>query len=257
MGKNLRFVFLGIQSVITLMLSITIIHAMVSSLQQQQGVWSTAQSHLLPSLLHLWVALIAALLLCFFYRANIGAEARVLPLLLLTISLGNVKILPAYQALTQIFIISPMAISIIYHFSLLFSSFLFLASGIFQQTINPVKLWQYSFFGAASALLLSILVPVSVNSPSYLWEAKVTNRLFLGICILINVLAVATFLIIMFEEHFSRQNFSRCLSFILMIVGNAMVTISQNTLFNFLGLALYVAGTSTLIMVTRTYHIWT
>ncbi|MGE4453996.1 MAG: hypothetical protein AB7D92_05630 [Sphaerochaeta sp.] len=256
MGKHLRYFFLGVQSLITLLLSIAIIHAMVSSLQQE-GLWSMAQSHLLPSLIHLWVALIAALLLCFFYRANIGAEARVLPLLLLTISLGNVKILPGYQAITQIFLISPGVISVLYHFSVLFSSFLFLASGIFQQTINPAKLGQYSFFGAASALLLSLIVPVSVNSPSYLWEAKITNALFFGVCILINALAVTTFLVAIFEEHFNRQNFSRCLAFILMITGNAMVTISQNTLYNYLGLFLYVAGTTTLILVTRTYHIWT
>ncbi|MGH0052867.1 MAG: hypothetical protein ACQ5SW_05720 [Sphaerochaetaceae bacterium] len=255
MGKNLRFIFLGIQSVITLLLSLAIIHALVSSSQQES--WATAQTHLLPSLIHLWVALIAALLLCFFYRANIGAEARVLPLLLLMISLGNVKILPAYQAITHIFIISPATISVIYHFSLLFTSFLFLSSGIFQKTINPIKLGQYSSFGAASALLLSILVPVSVNSPSYLWEAKITNSLFLGVCILINVLAVITFLIAMFEEHFSRQNFSRCLAFILMIAGNSMVTISQAPLYNVLGLLLYVAGTTILVLVTRTYHIWT
>jgi len=100
-------------------------------------------------------------------------------------------------------------------------------------------------------------VPVSVNSPSFLFEASVTNSLFLGICILINVLAVATFFIAMFEEQFSRQTFARCLSFILMIIGNAMITISQNTLCNVFGLVLYVAGTTILILVTRTYHIWT
>ena len=42
-----------------------------------------------------------------------------------------------------------------------------------------------------------------------------------------------------------------------MIIGNAMITISQNTLCNVFGLVLYVAGTTILILVTRTYHIWT
>ncbi len=215
------------------------------------------RTHLVPSLIHLWVALIAALLLCFLYRANIGAEARVLPLLFLMISLGNVKILPLYGSITHIILFSPSTIAALYHFSLLFGSFLFLASGLFQQTINPTKLGQYSFVGAASALLLSLLVPVSASSASFLWEASVTNPLFLGICLLINTLAILTFLIAMIEEQFSRQTTVRCLSFILMIAGNAMVTISQNTIFNTLGLFLYVAGTVILILATRTYHIWT
>ncbi len=107
MGKNLRFVLLGIQGLITLILTVCIVHGIVSSVQLQ--TWATARSHLLPSLIHLWVAFTAALLLCFFYRANIGAEARVLPLLFLMISLGNVKILPLYHSITHIFILSPSA----------------------------------------------------------------------------------------------------------------------------------------------------
>ncbi len=255
MGKNIRFFLLGIQGIITIILSIALIHGMICSMEE--GTWEITRSHLLPSLIHLWIALSAATLLCFFYRANIGAEARVLPLLFLLICLGNVKILPLYHTITGIFLLNPFIISVLYHFALLYGSFLFLASGLFQQTINPTKLGQYSFVGAASALFLAVIVPVSANSRSFLWEARVTDRLFLGLTILINVLAVLTFLITMVEEHFSRQTVTRCVSFILMIIGNILVTLSQNSLLNTTGLVLYVAGTTTLIMVTRTYHIWT
>ncbi|NCC64347.1 MAG: hypothetical protein EOM15_06805 [Spirochaetia bacterium] len=254
MTKNLRFILLGIQAIVTLLLTVLLIQGILNSVKQDSWVYS--RSHLIPSLIHLWVALIAALLLCFFYRANIGAEARVLPMLFLMISLGNIKILPLYQQLSNLLFFRPYTISVLYHFALLFSSFLFLASGLFQKSINMSKLGQYSFFGAACALLLSIMVPSSTNSPIFLREAIITNSLFLGVTVLINILAVTTFLIIMFEDHFSRQNFARCLAFILMIVGNALVTISQNTVYNSLGLILYVAGTTTLILVTRTYHIW-
>ncbi len=254
MGKNIRFILLGIQAFITLLLTFAIFHA--TWITVQLGTWETAQSHLLPSLINLWFALVAALLLCFLYRANVGAEARVLPLLFLMISLSNIKILPLYQAITHTFILSASVISIAYHFALLFSSFLFLASGLFQQTITPIKLGQYSFFGAASALLLSILVPVSINNPAFLWEAGITNRLFLGVCILVNALAVFAFVIVMFDKNLSRQSFSRCLAFILMIIGNAMVAISQGAIINTIGLIFYVAGVTTLILVTRTYHIW-
>ncbi|MDT4762479.1 hypothetical protein [Sphaerochaeta sp. PS] len=254
MGKNGRFVFLGIQAIITFFLTGFLVHALL--LANEQQVQSGVLSHLVPSLVHLWITLIAALLLCVFYRANIGAEARFLPLLFLMICLGNVKVLPLYQHLSHIMILSPYWTGIIYHFSFLFSTFLFLASGLFQQTMNPVRLGQYSFIGSAISLLLSMLVPISANSSSFLKEASITNTLFLGVTIMVSALAVITFIIAIYEENGSRQTVVRCLSFMLMIVGNATVTISQNPLYNAIGLALYVAGATLLILVTRTYHIW-
>jgi hypothetical protein len=41
-----------------------------------------------------------------------------------------------------------------------------------------------------------------------------------------------------------------------MITGNTMVTMSQRPFFNTLGLIFYLAGSITLLSVTRTYHVW-
>ena len=254
MAKNVRFVFLGIQTLITFLFTGFFVHSLL--LSQAQGELSLALTHMLPSLVHLWITLIAAILLCVFYRANIGAEAHFLPLLFLIICLGNVKILPLYYNLSHIMVLSPYWIGILYHFSFLFSSFLFLASGLFQQTMNPLRLGQYAFVGGTSTFLLAMLVPMSTNTSSFLKEASITNNLFLGVSIMISALAVLTFIITIFEESGGRQTVARCLAFMLMITGNAMVTISQDILYNSIGIALYVAGATLLILVTRTYHIW-
>ncbi len=254
MGRGLRFILLGIEGVITIILTIVLVQGIRSSVVQ--GSWLTARAHLVPSLIHLWVTLIVAALLCFFYQANIGAEARLLPTLFLMISLGNVKILPLYHTITTTLVLTPSAIALLYHFSLLYSSFLFLSSAIFQQTINPAKLGQYSLVGASMALFITILTPIAVNNPSFLYEVSVTNSLFASICIVINILAALTFLASMLEEQFSRQALSRGLAFILMIAGNAMVAMSQRPTINAVGLFFYVAGSATLLLVTRTYHIW-
>jgi hypothetical protein len=255
MKKGLRFILLGIEGIITVILTVALVHAINSSLQQ--GSWSMTRAYLLPSLVHLWVTMGVATLLCFFYRANIGAEAGVLPLLFLMVSLGNVKILPLYHSVTAIAVLSPYVVAIIYHFSLLYTSLLFLSSAIFQQAINPTKLGQYSFLGASIALFISLLAPVSINHPSFLWEVSVTNPLFSAVCILINLLAIFTFISTIIEEQFSRQGLLRPIAFILLIAGNAMVTMSQKAFFNVAGLLLYVAGATMLIMVTRTLHVWT
>jgi len=254
MTKNVRFVFLGIQALITFLFTGFFFHALM--LAQAQGELPLVFSHMVPSLIHLWVTLIAALLLCIFYRANIGAEAYFLPLLFLVICLGNVKILPLYYSLSHIMILSPNWISILYHFAFLFSAFLFLASGLFQQIMNPLRLGQYAFVGGISSLLLAMLAPMSTNTSSFFQEASITNNLFLGVSIMVSALALLTFVIALFEERGGSQIVSRCLSFILMIGGNAMVTISQDILFNSIGLVLYVAGSTLLILITRTYHIW-
>ena len=254
MAKNIRFIFLGIQALITFLFTGFFVHSLL--LAQAQGELSLALTHMVPSLVHLWITLIAAILLCVFYRANIGAEAHFLPLLFLVICLGNVKILPLYYHLSHIMILSPYWIGILYHFAFIFSSFLFLASGLFQQTMNPLRLGQYAFIGGTSTFLLAMLVPMSTNTYSFLKEASITNNLFLGVTIMVSVLAVLTFIITIFEERGGRQTVARCLSFILMITGNAMVTISQDILYNSLGLVLYVTGATLLILVTRTYHIW-
>lgn len=254
MAKNVRFVFLGFQALITFLFTGFFAHSLL--LAQAPGEMSIVLNHMVPSLIHLWVTLVAAILLCVFYRANVGAEAHFLPLLFLMICLGNVKILPLYNNLSHIMILSPYWIGILYHFAFLFSSFLFLASGLFQQTLNPLRLGQYAFVGGASSLLLAMLVPMSTNTASFLKEASITNKLFLGVSVLMSVLALLTFIIAILEERGGRQIVTRCLSFMLMIVGNTMVTISQDILYNSIGLALYVAGTTLLILVTRTYHIW-
>lgn len=254
MGKSVRFILLAIEGIITIILTVTLVHGISSAIEQ--GSWHIARTHLLPSLIHLWVTMVVATLLCFFYRANIGAEARMLPTLFLMISLGNVKIFPLYHSVTTILVLSPYAIAVLYHFSLLYSSFLFLGSAIFQQTINPTRLSQYSLAGAILALFITILTPISINQPSFLYEVSVTNALFSSICIIMNVLAALTFLVSMLDEQFSRHALGRSLAFILMITGNAMVTMSQRPLFNTLGLIIYLAGSITLLSVTRTYHVW-
>ncbi len=254
MGKSSRFVLLALEGIITIILTVALVHGIRAAIEQ--GSWQIARTHLLPSLIHLWVTMVVATLLCFFYRANIGAEARMLPTLFLMISLGNVKILPLYHSVTTILVLSPYAIAVLYHFSLLYSSFLFLGSAIFQQTIGPARLTQYSFAGAILALFITLLTPISVNQPSFLYEVSVTNSLFSSICIIMNILAAVTFLAAMGEEQFSRQALGRGLAFILMIGGNALVTMSQRPLFNTLGLIIYLAGSITLLSVTRTYHVW-
>jgi hypothetical protein len=254
MGRGYRFTLLGLEAIVTIALSLALIQGI--SLSYGQANWPLVRAHFIESLIHLWITMGVATLLCLFYRANIGAEARLLPILFLMITLSNAKILPLYQTLSTHTLLSPSAISVLYHFAILYSSFLFLASAIFAQTINPTKLGQYAFAGGALSLLLAILVPVSTGEPSFAYTVSVTNPLFNGICLFIYILALFTFIIAMMEE-FTRQALGRTLSFVLMILGTMMMTIYTAPFTNTAGLIFYIGGTTALILVTRTYHIWT
>ena len=94
---------------------------------------------------------------------------------------------------------------------------------------------------------------MTTNTASFLKEANITNTLFLYVSIMLSALALLTFIIAIYEEMGGRQTLARGLSFSLMIVGNAMVTITQDTLYNGIGLALYVGGTTLLILTHQDY----
>ena len=80
MGKKLRFVFLGIQVATTLLFTGIFIHALF--LANAQGELFETLPHLIPSVVHLWVTLVAATL-SVYSIGNIGAGSPLPPLLFL------------------------------------------------------------------------------------------------------------------------------------------------------------------------------
>ncbi|MFA6688063.1 MAG: hypothetical protein ACOX6K_00495 [Sphaerochaetaceae bacterium] len=263
MDKSLRYILLAAQAVLASIFIGFMLHGVIvlagpvgpSTLPNGEGATIVALKYFLPATLHIIVSLVAAILLCVFYRANTGAEAQLLPTLFFMITLGNIKVMPLYSSISHIMLLSPYALSLIYHFATLFTAYLLVGSGLFQQGISSSKLSQYIVLGAILSVFLTILTPVSLNTVQFLTEITVTDHMFRNIVYIMELLAVINFIVVAAREK-NRHNTGRCIAFILLIMGNALLSISQHISMSIFGLIFYTAGTVMLIMVTRTYHIW-
>jgi hypothetical protein len=253
MSKGVRFTINLIQGLITMALTFIAVAAFIAS--EDGHLASEARAHLWPALIHIWITFLTSLLLITRYRANLGSEAKILPVLFLTIVLANIKILPLHQAITGTFILSGETLNFIYHGSLLYASFLFLIGSLLFLRLSPSRIIFITFVGAAGSALLALLVPSSPNDPSFLLEVGVSDSLFLSICITLTALAGLTYLVTAVGEHTNRETRFKTLAFLFLTVGNAFVSISQRTFYNIIGLVLYGAGATILVLVSRSYHI--
>ena len=263
MNKSLRYILLAAQATLALIFIGFMLHGVIvlagpvgpSTLPNGGGPVLVVLKYFLPATLHIIVSMVAAVLLCLFYRANTGAEAQLLPTLFLMITLGNIKVLPLYTSITHIMLLSPYILSLIYHFAMLFTAYLLVGSGLFQQGISSSKLSQYIVLGAILSVFLTVLTPVSLNTVQFLTEASLTDKMFATIIYLLEILAIINFVVVAVREK-NRHNTGRCIAFILLIIGNSLLSSFQLIAMNTIGLVLYIAGVAILVMVTRTYHIW-
>ena len=255
MAKNVRFVLLAIQGILTVLFILLIAYSLYLSVEQGIGVLPLLP-YAIPALIHLLITLTAALLLSLFYRTNIGAEDQFLPILFLVIALGNVKILPVFFNSTHFLMLNYEWIAIAFQFCFLFSSFLFLASSLFLQNMNAAKMGQYVFVAASWSLFLSIIVPISTNASSYYKVISIASKPFVAVGVFISFLAILTFLFSFVRDKDQRHVLARCVSFAFIIAGNTTIMLSQNLTFMIIGLVLYTFGIISLLLITRTYHIW-
>lgn len=263
MNKSLRYILLAAQATLALIFIGFMLHGVIvlagpvgpSTLPNGEGPVVVVLKYFLPATLHIIVSMVAAVLLCLFYRANTGAEAQLLPTLFLMITLSNIKVMPLYTSITHIMLLSPYSLSLIYHFATLFTAYLLVGSGLFQQGISSSKLTQYIVLGAILSVFLTILTPVSLNTVQFLTEISFTDGMFANIIYILELLAITNFAIVAIREK-NRHNTGRCIAFILLILGNSLLNNFQQIVMNALGLVFYIAGVVMLVMVTRTYHIW-
>ena len=253
MNKALRLTFNLIQGLLTMALSFIAIITLIAS--RESHLAREAQAHLYPALIQIWVTFLISLLIITRYRANLGSEAELLPVLFLTIILSNLKILPLHQAITGTFLLDGTTITFLYHGSLLYAAFLFLVASLLLIRLAPSKIGLITFVGMAGAIILALLVPSNPNDPSFLLEVGISDSLFLAIIIILTAIAALTYLVTIISEETNRETSFKALAFLLLSLGNAFVATSQRTTFNIVGLLLYTAGSVVLLLISRSYHL--
>ena len=210
-------------------------------------------TYFLPALFHIVISLAGSISWYFLDTSPNDVEKKTLPLLLLVLTLTNIKILPLHTAFTGALVLSFSFVARVYLFSLLFGNFLLLAVGLFEQGFNTIKLGQSFIVGASVSLLISLLAPISVNTVSFMTAPSLTNTTLLWVIRSLGLLGCINFVVIYFKEQ-TRHNLIRCGAYILFILGNMLLQTHGNLPFPLIGVVFHAVGVVLLTPLGRSYR---
>ena len=168
-------------------------------------------------------------------------ERRLLPLLLLSYTLCQIKIIPLYSLMNPVYTIDLTTSAIIYQFALIFSAFLVFTIGLFQQGINMFKVGNMITIGALASLLLATMAQTTISTTEAIISGSLASPLVMIFSQLLQLIAIGSFISIFFREK-TRHNALRCGGFILMIVSNMAMAVDIATGWKILGLIGYATG---------------
>ncbi len=222
---------------------------------QKYSHWELLLNVFIPAILHIIVSVTAAILLRYFYRSQTGIEAQLLPAILLATTMGYVMILPWYTFVSTSIIFSAPTISAIYHFSLLFVALGYMGCALMHNQSMNFNQTQFLMIAFLFSLFPVSIAPITSNSLQEPLVTRMMNNMFSIVLLVIEVLAVITFMIDLVKENNAHERL-RDLSFILMTIGNSLQSAYFSTAFNAIGIVLFTGGTIMLISLTRTYQVW-
>lgn len=249
MNKYLRLVGLAVHSLITIGLLLVIVRSgllvLLASPPKAEG-WIVPLEGmfpliLLPAFLHALVSLVGAIPLYVRKESRNEVGKKILLLLLFFLTVGNVKTLSIHTFLTHGFVVPNSLVSDLMVFSSVFTTYLLLIIGLFQQGVNTNKLQQFVLIGVSVSLIVSLAVPLSVNTNGFMVGPSITYAPLVWTLRLINILSCFNFAAIYVKER-TQHNLIRCGGFILLIIGQLCIDGRPNLTFVIIGLVFYIAG---------------
>ncbi len=249
MNKYLRLVGLAAHTLITIGLLLVIVRSgllvIIARPPNPEG-WKVPLDGMLslilfPAFLHALVSLIGAVPLYLRKESRNEVEKKILLLLLFFLTVGNVKTLSLHTFLTHGFVVPNSLVSTSMVFSSVFTTYLLLITGLFQQGVNTNKFQQFIMIGLSVSLIVSLAVPLSVNTKGFMAGPSITYTPLVWALRLINILSCFNFAAIYVKER-TQHNLMRCGGFILLILGQMCIDGRPNPFFVILGLVFYIAG---------------
>jgi hypothetical protein len=224
------------------------------SLGSTQSMRPILNSYIFPISLHIILSLIGSIPLYLQTTSRNDMEKKLLPLLLLVLTLADIRILPWHLLLTGNTLLDPTLISTIYRFSQIFGVFLLLLAGMFQQGLNAIKYGQFLMFGSAISLLVALLAPDSAYGVSLTEAPILIDSALRSMLLIMEALACLNFIVVYIKES-NQQNLIRGLGFLLLILGNRLLGANGNLLVTITGALAYLAALILFTMIGHSYHI--
>ncbi|MHC1691655.1 MAG: hypothetical protein AB9828_01350 [Sphaerochaetaceae bacterium] len=224
------------------------------SLDSTQNMRPILNNYIFPISLHIILSLIGSIPLYLQTTSRNDMEKKLLPLLLLVLTLADIRILPWHLLLTGNTLLDPTLISTIYRFSQIFGVFLLLLAGMFQQGLNAIKYGQFLMLGSAISLLVALLAPDSAYGVSLAEAPILIDSTLRSTLLIMEALASLNFIVVYIKES-NQQNLIRGLGFLLLILGNRLLGANSNLLVTIAGALAYLAALILLTMIGHSYHI--
>ena len=262
MNKYLRLVGFAAHSLLTIGLLLVIVRSgllvIVARPPNAQG-WEVPLDGILslvlvPAFLHALLSFVGAIPLYLRKETRNEVEKKILLLLLFFLAIGNVKTLSIHTFLTHGFVVPNSLVSALMVFSSVFTTYLLLITGLFQQGVNTNKFQQFIMIGLSVSLIVALAVPLSVNTKDFMAGPSITYTPLVWALRLINILSCFNFAAIYVKER-TQHNLIRCGGFILLILGQMCIDGRPNLVFVVTGLVCYIVGVLLVSPLGKNYRL--
>ncbi|HIV98725.1 MAG TPA: hypothetical protein IAB12_02960 [Candidatus Ornithospirochaeta avicola] len=177
-------------------------------------------------------------------------EGELLPLLFLFLSLECSSVLPFFYTCSKIMVLNPLVMNVIIRFSFISTSLLFVFSSLMYMGSNFKQLVNYLIISLCFSFLLSVLAPGSNSSDASSINFGSVYDVYLNYAIyMINVVSIISFIVAIINDK-TRRNLKRCITYILLVIGNAGIFLSSATLVNVIIFPLIFAIASIMLIIT-------
>jgi len=210
----------------------------------------------IPILIEEITCLVVALQLRQISTRTTDSETQILFVLLLCLNLDGIIILPELQRLMGVTLLPTTVIGKVHLFSLIYSFFLFILIGFFQDEVNTKKSNQYMFFAFTFCLIIVKILPLPSITSSNIWIPFIPLQSFHILLLALLVIAILSFNPFLLFSH-TKHGRTKIVSYFLLMFSVSLMRFELVNKFfgNTLAAILLVAGSILLIKNFRSYRI--
>ncbi len=255
MKKKYQYLLVIIQSIISLFFISLIIFSTIEALRFNKNL-SSIHSIFISNIIQLIVYEYLAIQLCQMSEPRKWGDSPLFHYVLLALSIDGITILPSFQELTNITLISPIIVGKIHIFSLISSLLFLILCGLNQKKANIKGYNQNVLFTLSLSLVISSFI--KINSPTISNHLKMITLtpLFKSFYFFLSFFAILSFLPSYLKDktsHNKLKTYSYC--FFILSIAILKSSLSLHYLLIIFLLFILITSSITLIINMKSYSI--
>lgn len=210
----------------------------------------------LPTLVHLVASCVISGILIHAQKTTVGSDAQAMPLLLVAMTLLDVRSFPALYAVTGRMWVPLEIVGHGFQTGMLATLLLAMLCMVYQTEINTKTISQGVTVAVALSLIIGAIAPVSPNSTVYLHGAFITGTVMRMACYAIGATGLLVLLASVLQENVSNETMVKCLAYMADIIAVVLLVPSYSFLRDLASSLLSIVSLVVLLLVTRARRVW-